>query len=82
MTENQLVVLQWLKDTFTARKVNMWFAFDVLESISSQYNALSFEELESPEKPHLKAFGELTQLEGFEVISAFAEWGIQEVSGK
>lgn len=82
MTEDQLVVLKWLKDTFTARKVNLWFAFDVLAAISYQYSSLTFEELDTTDKPHLKAFGELTQLEGFEVISAFSEWGIQEVSGK
>lgn len=68
MNDNQQVVLEKLKQTYTERP-NLPFV--TIEALSSSYhrNAMPTE-LEA-------AFGMLTCREDFEVLKAFAEWGLE-----
>lgn len=77
LNENQLIVLEWLKETYEARKVNYWFVFDVIKSLSYEFNNLTLDKVNNIEIPHLKAYGEFSNADQFRVLAAFAEWGKQ-----
>lgn len=78
LNENQQIVLEWLKSTWIDRKKNCWFPFEVINSLYYQFDVawgkVSYEEFKRIEKdkPYIKAYGELTALEQFEVLEAFS----------
>lgn len=80
LNENQQTVLDWLKSTWIDRKKNCWFPFEVINSLYYQFDVawgkVSYEEFKRIEKdkPYIKAYGELTALEQFEVLEAFSKW--------
>ncbi|MGG5337274.1 hypothetical protein [Enterococcus sp. AZ154] len=80
LNENQQIVLEWLKSTWIDRKKNCWFPFEVINSLYYQFDVawgkVSYEEFKRIEKdkPYIKAYGELTALEQFEVLEVFSRW--------
>lgn len=84
LNENQQIVLEWLKSTWIDRKKNCWFPFEVINSLYYQFDVawgkVSYEEFKRIEKdkPYIKAYGELTALEQFEVIEAFSRWALEQ----
>lgn len=80
LNENQQIVLEWLKATWIDRKKNCWFPFEVINSLYYQFDVawgkVSYEEFKRIEKdkPYIKAYGELTVLEQFEVLELFSKW--------
>lgn len=84
LNENQQIVLEWLKSTWTERKNMHWFPFEVINSLYYQFDVawgkVSYEEFKRIEKdkPYIKAYGELTALEQFEVIEAFSQWALEQ----
>lgn len=84
LNENQQIVLEWLKSTWIDRKKNCWFPFEVINSLYYQFDVawgkVSYEEFKRIEKdkPYIKAYGELTALEQFEVLEAFSRWALEQ----
>lgn len=84
LNENQQIVLDWLKSTWIDRKKNCWFPFEVINSLYYQFDVawgkVSYEEFKRIEKdkPYIKAYGELTALEQFEVLEAFSRWALEQ----
>lgn len=82
LNENQQIVLEWLKSTWIDRKKNCWFPFEVINSLYYQFDSVwgnhDFKEVEQieKEKPYIKAYGELTALEQFEVLEKFSRWAL------
>lgn len=82
LNENQQIVLEWLKSTWKDRKKNCWFPFEVINSLYYQFDSVwgnhDFKEVEQieKEKPYIKAYGELTALEQFEVLEKFSRWAL------
>lgn len=82
LNENQQIVLEWLKSTWIDRKKNRWFPFEVINSLYYQFDSVwgnhDFKEVEQieKEKPYIKAYGELTSLEQFEVLEKFSRWAL------
>lgn len=82
LNENQQIVLEWLKSTWIDRKKNCWFPFEVINSLYCQFDSVwgnhDFKEVEQieKEKPYIKAYGELTALEQFEVLEKFSRWAL------
>lgn len=80
LNPNQQIVLEWLKSTWIDRKKNCWFPFEVINSLYYQFDVawgkVSYEEFKRIEKdkPYIKAYGELTALEQFEVLEVFSRW--------
>lgn len=80
LNDNQQIVLEWLKSTWTERKNMHWFPFEVINSLYYQFDVawgkVSYEEFKRIEKdkPYIKAYGELTALEQFEVLEVFSRW--------
>lgn len=83
LNENQQIVLEWLKSTWIDRKKNCWFPFEVINSLYYQFDVawgkVSYEEFKRIEKdkPYIKAYGELTALEQFEVLELFSKWALE-----
>lgn len=84
LNENQQTVLEWLKSTWIDRKKNCWFPFEVINSLYYQFDVawgkVSYEEFKRIEKdkPYIKAYGELTALEQFEVLEVFSKWAQEQ----
>ncbi|KIL83032.1 hypothetical protein EH68_01470 [Enterococcus gallinarum] len=84
LNENQQIVLEWLKSTWIDRKKNCWFPFEVINSLYYQFDVawgkVSYEEFKRIEKdkPYIKAYGELTALEQFEVLELFSKWALEQ----
>lgn len=84
LNENQQIVLEWLKSTWIDRKKNCWFPFEVINSLYYQFDSVwgnhDFKEVEQieKEKPYIKAYGELTALEQFEVLEVFSRWAQEQ----
>lgn len=84
LNENQQTVLEWLKSTWIDRKKNCWFPFEVINSLYYQFDVawgkVSYEEFKRIEKdkPYIKAYGELTALEQFEVLELFSKWALEQ----
>lgn len=84
LNESQQIVLEWLKSTWIDRKKNYWFPFEVINSLYYQFDVawgkVSYEEFKRIEKdkPYIKAYGELTALEQFEVIEVFSRWALEQ----
>lgn len=84
LNENQQIVLEWLKSTWIDRKKNCWFPFEVINSLYYQFDVawgkVSYEEFKRIEKdkPYIKAYGELTALEQFEVLEKFSRWALKK----
>lgn len=84
LNENQQIVLDWLKSTWTERKNMHWFPFEVINSLYYQFDSVwgnhDFKEVEQIEKakPHIKAYGELTALEQLPVLQAFSQWALEQ----
>lgn len=84
LNENQEIVLDWLKSTWIDRKRNCWFHFEVINSLYYQFDVawgkVSYEEFKriEKEKPYIKAYGELTALEQFEVLEVFSRWALEQ----
>lgn len=84
LNENQQIVLEWLKATWIDRKKNCWFPFEVINSLYYQFDVawgkVSYEEFKRIEKdkPYIKAYGELTALEQFEVLEVFSKWALEQ----
>lgn len=84
LNENQQIVLEWLKSTWIDRKKNCWFPFEVINSLYYQFDVawgkVSYEEFKRIEKdkPYIKAYGELTALEQFEVLEVFSRWALEQ----
>lgn len=82
LNPNQQIVLEWLKATWIDRKKNCWFPFEVINSLYYQFDSVwgnhDFKEVEQieKEKPYIKAYGELTALEQFEVLEKFSRWAL------
>lgn len=82
LNENQQIVLEWLKASWIDRKQNCWFPFEVINSLYYQFDVawgkVSYEEFKRIEKdkPYIKAYGELTALEQFEVLEVFSRWAL------
>ncbi len=87
LNENQQTVLEWLKSTWIDRKKNCWFPFEVINSLYYQFDVtwgkVSYEEFKRIEKdkPYIKAYGELTALEQFEVLEVFSRWAQEREEG-
>lgn len=84
LNENQQIVLEWLKASWIDRKKNCWFPFEVINSLYYQFDVawgkVSYEEFKRIEKdkPYIKAYGELTALEQFEVLEVFSRWALEQ----
>ena len=84
LNPNQQIVLDWLKSTWIDRKKNCWFPFEVINSLYYQFDVawgkVSYEEFKRIEKdkPYIKAYGELTALEQFEVLELFSKWALEQ----
>ena len=84
LNENQQIVLEWLKSTWIDRKKNCWFPFEVINSLYYQFDVAwgkgSYEEFKRIEKdkPYIKAYGELTAIEQFEVLEKFSRWALKK----
>lgn len=84
LNPNQQIVLEWLKSTWIDRKKNCWFPFEVINSLYYQFDVawgkVSYEEFKRIEKdkPYIKAYGELTALEQFEVLELFSKWAQEQ----
>ena len=84
LNENQQIVLEWLKSTWIDRKKNCWFPFEVINSLYYQFDVawgkVSYEEFKRIEKdkPYIKAYGELTAIEQFEVLEKFSRWALKK----
>lgn len=84
LNKNQLIVLEWLKSTWIDRKKNCWFPFEVINSLYYQFDVAwgkgSYEEFKRIEKdkPYIKAYGELTAPEQFEVLEKFSRWALKK----
>nr|DAL72806.1 MAG TPA: hypothetical protein [Caudoviricetes sp.] len=84
LNKNQQIVLEWLKSTWIDRKKNCWFPFEVINSLYYQFDVawgkVSYEEFKRIEKdkPYIKAYGELTALEQFEVLELFSKWSLEQ----
>lgn len=84
LNKNQQIVLDWLKSTWIDRKKNCWFPFEVINSLYYQFDVawgnLTFKEFEQieKEKPYIKAYGELTAPEQFEVLEKFSRWALEK----
>lgn len=88
LNPNQQLVLEWLKSTWIDRKKNCWFPFEVINSLYYQFDVVwgkvSYEEFKriEKEKPYIKAYGELTALEQFEVLEVFSRWAQEQEEEK
>lgn len=88
LNENQQIVLEWLKSTWKDKKKNCWFPFEVINSLYYQFDVawgkVSYEEFKRIEKdkPYIKAYGELTALEQFEVLEVFSRWAQEQEEEK
>lgn len=88
LNPNQQIVLEWLKSTWIDRKKNCWFPFEVINSLYYQFDVawgkVSYEEFKRIEKdkPYIKAYGELTALEQFEVLEVFSRWAQEQEEEK
>lgn len=84
LNDNQQIVLEWLKSTWTERKNMHWFPFEVINSLYYQFDVawgkVSYEEFKRIEKdkPYIKAYGELIALEQFEVLELFSKWALEQ----
>ncbi|MBE9387853.1 hypothetical protein [Vagococcus salmoninarum] len=78
MNDDKKIVLDWLKERFKERRINGFSSFDVISDLSFEYERLPFEELETTELSHLKAYGELDYTMQFKVLVEFGQWGIAE----
>lgn len=75
LNENQLIVLEWLKQQWLLRGSNGWSPCNVIESLDGEYEDLPGDEFETTEIPHLKAYGVINWAELFEVFEMFGKWG-------
>lgn len=84
LNENQQIVLEWLKSTWTERKNMHWFPFEVIKLLDHQFAVawgnVDFEEFKQIEKakPYIKAYGELTAVEQLPVLQAFSQWALEQ----
>ena len=84
LKENQQIVLEWLKSTWTERKNMHWFPFEVIKLLDHQFAVawgnVDFEEFKQIEKakPHIKAYGAMTAVEQLPVLQAFSQWALEQ----
>lgn len=84
LNENQQIVLEWLKSTWTERKNMHWFPFEVIKLLDHQFAVawgnVDFEEFKQIEKakPHIKAYGAMTAVEQLPVLQAFSQWALEQ----
>lgn len=71
LDNNQKIVLEWLKNEFKRNDLQytLWsFTEDVYERLEIGVGSL----------PHVEAWGKLKEKQKFEVIAAFAQWGLEQ----
>lgn len=75
LNNNQLMVLNWLKNKYNDRSINGWSVFDVLGSLAMNYETLG-ETINEPD--FLKAYGVLEHEQQFQVLEVFVGWGLEK----
>lgn len=76
LNENQQVVLEWLKE---AHKIG-WHVLELFDTLLNR-NYIGFDEKEHSKMDKIRtAILALSEAELFQVLAAFAEWGIKEVA--
>lgn len=71
LNDNQKIVLEWLKNEFKRNDLQytLWsFTEDVYERLEIGVGSLS----------HVEAWGKLKEKQKFEVLAAFAQWGLEQ----
>lgn len=84
LNENQQIVLKWLQEKWNETQGQLWFPFEVLNSLHYQFDKL-WGEVEYDEycvivkdKPYIEAYGDLTAVEQLEVLQAFSQWAQEQ----
>lgn len=71
LNDNQKIVLEWLKNEFKRNDIQytLWsLTEDIYEKLEIGISSLS----------HVEAWGKLKEKQKFEVIAAFAQWGLEQ----
>lgn len=84
LNENQQIVLEFLKEKWNETQGQLWFPFEVLNSLHYQFDKL-WGEMDCDEycvivkdKPYIEAYGDLTAVEQLEVLQAFSQWALEQ----
>ena len=84
LNENQQIVLKWLAEKWDETQGQLWFPFEVLNSLYYQFDKL-WGEMDYDEycvivkdKPYIEAYGSLTAVEQLEVLQAFSQWALEQ----
>lgn len=78
LSENQQIVLEWLKKEWLGRERHYWVGLECIATLVYHGQNGDPDYYPGHAAPHVEAYEELTSIEHLEVIQAFSQWALEQ----